>query len=390
MSALDGWIDVCRTGTWRTMAGEAVAVDAARLDRIAAAYAAGDPAPVVVGHPDTNAPAYGWVEGLRRAGDRLQARLRDLAPAFRSAVEAGRYAGRSIKFNGDRLVHIGFLGGVAPAVDGLAPTQFADDGAGQQFAFATDAGGALADGVSWHWIGWRSVLGIVRGLRERIVEAEGVEAADRAIPEYEIDGIERAAREAEEAAQGARFAAPGAADPITDTDTEPSQQEDDPVSGANDIAADLAAARTELDGREAEVAAREAALAAAERLQAAEAAIGPHVEAGRVLPGERARLAALLTALPQGDDAAISFASADGEVRETPAAAFEAFLAGLPRRVEYAARAGGPAPEQDRIEDSEAIAGEAQILLAQARDAGTTLTAADAVAQVRAKRGLPV
>ena len=125
MSALDGWIDVCRAGTWRDMAGRKVAIDEARLDRIVAAYARAGPAPVVVGHPETDAPAHAWIDALRRSGDRLQARLRDIAPAFRQAVEAGRYASRSIALQGDTLRHLGFLGGRTPAVPGLAPTRFA-------------------------------------------------------------------------------------------------------------------------------------------------------------------------------------------------------------------------------------------------------------------------
>ncbi len=125
MSALDGWIDICRAGNWHDMAGRDVRLDEDRLDRIIAAQSAADPAPVVVGHPEENAPAYGWVDSLRRVGDRLQAKLRDIAPAFREAVEDGRYAGRSIALQGDTLRHLGFLGGRAPAVPGLAPTCFA-------------------------------------------------------------------------------------------------------------------------------------------------------------------------------------------------------------------------------------------------------------------------
>ena len=53
MSALDGWIDVCRAGTWRDMAGREVALDEGRLDRIVATHATADPAPVVVGHLTT-------------------------------------------------------------------------------------------------------------------------------------------------------------------------------------------------------------------------------------------------------------------------------------------------------------------------------------------------
>ena len=53
MSALDGWIDICRAGSWRDMAGRDVRLDEDRLDRIVAAQAAADPTPVVVGHADS-------------------------------------------------------------------------------------------------------------------------------------------------------------------------------------------------------------------------------------------------------------------------------------------------------------------------------------------------
>ena len=106
------------------MRGREVALDGARFDALVAAYATADPAPVVVGHPSDYAPAYGWVDRLRCVGDRLQARLCDVAPAFREAVEAGCYAGRSIALVNNRLRHLGFLGGRAPAIPGLAPTQF--------------------------------------------------------------------------------------------------------------------------------------------------------------------------------------------------------------------------------------------------------------------------
>ena len=45
MSALDGWIDVCRTGTWTDMAGREVTLGATELDGIVESYAGADPAP---------------------------------------------------------------------------------------------------------------------------------------------------------------------------------------------------------------------------------------------------------------------------------------------------------------------------------------------------------
>ena len=132
MSALDGWFDILRTGAWQDMQGRTASFSESDLDAIVAASATGDPVPVVVGHPEADAPAYGWVERMRRTGDRLQVRLRDIDDAFRAAVEAGRYSGRSVALVSDgdgamRVRHLGFLGGRAPAVDGLAPTQFSGD-----------------------------------------------------------------------------------------------------------------------------------------------------------------------------------------------------------------------------------------------------------------------
>ena len=177
MSALDGWIDVCRTGTWRDSQGRTVPIDVGRLDRIVAAHGVADPAPVVVGHPEMDAPAFAWVDGLRRTGDRLQAKLRDIAAPFREAVEAGRYAGRSIALQGDTLRHVGFLGGRAPAVPGLAPTQFAAE------AETVVALAEVTLAGSMERAAWGALARMLRGMRERIIASDGQEAADAAIPD---------------------------------------------------------------------------------------------------------------------------------------------------------------------------------------------------------------
>ena len=392
MSALDGWIDVCRAGKWRDMQGREVALDETRLDRIVAAHATADPAPVVVGHPESDAPAYAWIDGLRRSGDRLQATLRDIAPPFREAVEAGRYAGRSIALQGDTLRHLGFLGGRAPAVPGLAPTRFA--AAPETVVALADA--TLAGGLEYA-AAWRALARMLRGMRERIIAADGQEAADAAIPDYEIEALAELARAVAESGPSDTRAALAA--PETDThardDIPADNGQEEPVSGEHDDAAlatrsaALDTRETDLAARETTLAAREAAQAAAGRLGAADAALAPHVEAGRVLPAERAGLASLLASLPDGDDALISFATADGdgETREAPRATLERFLTGLPKRVEYGTLAGGPVPAAV-AEDSPAIAAEARALQASEAERGVSITIPQAVDQVRTKRGL--
>ncbi len=392
MSALDGWFDVLRTGTWRDMRGVEATFSAGDLDGIVAATRAADPAPVVVGHPDTDAPAWAWIEDVRRVGDRLQARLRDLHPAFRSAVEEGRYAGRSVALMPDndlgvRIRHLGFLGGVPPAVEGLAPTRFsAPAEAVRTYELAA------ATPVRW---GIEAVGDILRSLREWIVERDGVERADRVVPEYRLERVTEAGRD-DEPVPGFAGAAPAPAPappPPSASDPPPaSSPEDTDMSGTPGAGA--SASETDLAARAAALDAREAVLAAAEASRAASEAVAPHVEAGRVLPAERAGLEALFASLPPdaGEGAReLVFASPDGsaEVRTPPRKLLLDFVAALPRRVEYRELAGDapPAPEtgfDPRAAGQDARAAREYVRLAAER--GETVTITEAVDVVRRQR----
>lgn len=91
--------------------------------------------------------------------------------------------------------------------------------------------------------------------------------------------------------------------------------------------------------------ARETAIAAAEHMATVDAIsreLQPHVEAGRVLPAQRAHLANFMAGLPDGADAqTIEFGEADdaGAVpKVSPRAYMKAFLATLPKQVEYGER----------------------------------------------------
>lgn len=86
-------------------------------------------APAVVGHPTDNSPAYGWVESLKVVGEKLVATFYDMADSFIEALEEGRYKTVSISlYPKDKLLrHIGWLGGVPPAVKGLVPVEFSEE-----------------------------------------------------------------------------------------------------------------------------------------------------------------------------------------------------------------------------------------------------------------------
>lgn len=93
-------------------------------------------APLVVGHPTMDAPAYGWTRALSFAEHKLVAFPVDVDPAFAELVNAKRYANISASFYAPDssvnpvpgvyyLRHVGFLGAHPPAVQGLKSPSFA-------------------------------------------------------------------------------------------------------------------------------------------------------------------------------------------------------------------------------------------------------------------------
>ena len=118
---------VFRTGTHRDSEGNERTWTNADLDHMVSAY---DPArheaPVVIGHPKDNSPAFGWVRRLERENDTLYADA-DLFPEFDEMVKEGLFKKRSISLYEDgTLRHIGFLGAQPPAIKGLPDIRFGD------------------------------------------------------------------------------------------------------------------------------------------------------------------------------------------------------------------------------------------------------------------------
>lgn len=90
-------------------------------------------APVTIDHQQSG-PAFGWVSALRRKGDRLVARLRDLNEEFLKLLRSGAFKKRSIelyrKFSQTGrpyLRALTFLGARPPEVKGLADITFAEE-----------------------------------------------------------------------------------------------------------------------------------------------------------------------------------------------------------------------------------------------------------------------
>lgn len=118
--------EIFKTGTHTSDKGVTKTYTEEDLNFIASSYnPAEHEAPVVIGHPVDNSPAFGWIESVKVVGDKLIAKAKDVVQEFSDAVKKGLYKKRSISLDKDgRLRHVGFLGGAAPAVKGLADIQF--------------------------------------------------------------------------------------------------------------------------------------------------------------------------------------------------------------------------------------------------------------------------
>jgi hypothetical protein len=124
------WIEAFKTGTHTDNQGQTKTVTIADLDHMVEKY---DPikngAPIVIGHPQSNAPAYGWVEALKRIGETLYFKAWYVTPEFTEMVKAGLFKKRSVSLYPDgTLKHIGFFGAMPPAIRGMKDIADFSDG----------------------------------------------------------------------------------------------------------------------------------------------------------------------------------------------------------------------------------------------------------------------
>lgn len=130
-------IEIFRAGTQVDDAGNAHHFSEADLADIARGYnPALREAPLTVGHPADNLPAYGWVKGLAANANLLLMDPHQVEPQFAEMVQTGRFKKRSASFYPPNspsnptpgkwyLRHVAFLGAQPPAVAGLKDIQFA-------------------------------------------------------------------------------------------------------------------------------------------------------------------------------------------------------------------------------------------------------------------------
>ncbi|KZL05525.1 hypothetical protein [Pseudovibrio sp. Ad26] len=364
-------IEVFRPGTFTSMGGTSFSITGDELSALAKRYdASANPVPVVVGHPKTNDPAYGWVQSFSydEASERLIAEVGELDPDFSEAVETGRYKKISMSFfqpgaasnpAGDELYprHVGFLGGAAPAVSGLKPVEFAggDDG-----TLTIEFGDRT----------FKDVASVFRRIRDFFIEEHGLETADRVISDWEISWIDDAGT---------------APEPVSDDFSTPPVKDDpvpNPKTPKTPQSAEFAAREATLQAREDELNKRESEARHKEHEDFAEGLINE----GRLASSYKPRVVALLDGLAGSDAGSVDFA--DGETTKTQDLLdlTKGLFKAQPKIVEFGETDLGETPA-DGTADTETIAREAVEFQAGQREAGIEVSTSDAVLHVRKKHG---
>lgn len=317
-------------------------------DMLRAAVKAYDPglhiAPIVVGHPKTDDPAYGWVERLEfneRTGE-IDAIPSQVEAQFGEMVQSGRFKTRSAswylpgspshplkgKAGHDSLYlkHVGFLGAQPPAVKGLKSVEFAE----------AEEGVVEFSDYSSRW-GFSSMAAIARAFREWLIADKGTEAADKVVPNYLITDLESAAKapDPEPAQASPAFAEE---DPMTIAELQAqvaALTAKISTLQANQKPADFAERETSLAAREAAVAAAEAAAARVTIESRVDAAIAD----GRLLKAQRQNAINFASSLADGETV-IEFSEGDKTEKVSQR---EAYLRGLEKAakiVDFGERSG--------------------------------------------------
>lgn len=370
-------LQIFKTGRHTPMSGNAIDFSDEIVKASVAAYdITKHQAPIVVGHPSIDAPAYGWIQSLSFSDGVMEAAPVDVDPQFAELVNQKKYKNISASFYGPDapgnpvpgtyyLRHVGFLGATPPSVKGLKAASFSDAEEGViQFGDYND----------------KIVARLFRSLRDYFIAQSGLDKADQVIPSWDLNALET------EAAQIDNNTSSSYSDPNPHINP---TQEDHSMSTLEQQQAALKKQQEELDAKQkalneqsASFAERENAILKKEqeahKLGCVEFCDGL-VKSGKMLPVHKPFFVELMSALKA--NAPIEFGEGDNKQKVTPLDGLKDYLSKQPVQVNFLEVGKGDV-EIANFGDPLAVAKEAQKYQdAQAKE-GNVITTADAVAHV--------
>ena len=367
------WFEIFRAGKHTDSKGNEAEFSQSDLQSVVNSFAP-KTAPLVIGHPKTDDPAWGWASELKIENDTLYAKAEEVSADFAEAVENKRYPNRSVRLtktdDGYKLAHIGFLGGKPPAVDGLA-WQFneAEDQATVEFEFAA------SERIESVALDASNVLvNLINNLKTFITDRFGADEARKVVPEYDADWL----NEQVILARHEKHTENAAKNQISAEFSAHSNQEDNTVT------------EEEKKALEAKLAASEAANATLkfnQRKFDAQTFIDTKVNGGKAPRLTNTEgIAEFMAHLESGEAQTFEFAAADGEQNKTiaPGEWFKGFLEALPEQKGLTAEFSQDDESEADIDNSaEALAAKAIDFQKSLAEKGITVSISSALEQVQ-------
>lgn len=368
--------EIFRTGTHTTAKGQTLTFAETDVADIVASY---DPAlhhaPIVIGHPKQDGPAYGWIKSLEVKDGRIVAVPEQVDTTFSEMVRDGKFSKRSAglyhptqagnptpgKYH---LRHVGFLGAEPPAIKGLKPVEFAEGELAIELEFSEYR-------TAW---AFDNVASLFRRIRDFIIETRDVETADKIVPPWDLDQIAQTA---------ADIRADGRVDEVRPhfSETEP---KDTTMKTAEQRQAELDARENDLKQRETDIAGRETTFSEnAKKTRATEDAafVTSIIEAGRLPIGLKESATALFSELDDGET--LTFSEGDETVTKSPRAAFRDLLGKLPVPVSTEELAKGDGPD---FSDPQHVATAIETEIKAAKVNGEDISPATALSRAKSRR----
>lgn len=335
-------IEFFKAGKHTDVNGNSVHITADHLRATAAAYNPSlHDAPLVVGHPKIDDPAYGWVKAVQfnEQTQKLEAIPHQVDAEFAELVNGGKYK----KVSGSFYLpdspcnpvpgvyypkHIGFLGATPPAVKGLKSVSFADDNEG------------VVEFADWDQM---TIAGLFRSLRDWIISKDGIETADGILPTYQIESLQINAAQDDEKPRNISFSEtsePG--EPMTPQEQAQFDALKAQVQTLTTENQTLAADKQTLTTQVASFAEAQKQTLHIGHVSFAEGLI----KAGKLLPADKDATVAMLDQLA-GNESTVEFGEGDGKQSQTPLAIYKAQLEKAPVVVNFGEHTGAGGDADD-------------------------------------------
>lgn len=346
-------------------------------DMLKKAVAAYDPAlheaPIVIGHPKDNHPAYGWIKGLSFTEDgQIVAEAGEINADFSELVAGGAYKKRSASWylpdspsnpkpGTLYLRHVGFLGAQPPAIKGLRDVSF------------SDAEEGVVEFADSPWA-WSTVAVLMRGIRDWIIGEKGIEAADKILPNFYLTELEAEGRKQIEtpapAVAVASFKEPE--NTMTPAEIQAMQDENTRLKADAAKAVDFAERETSLASREAVIARKEIE----DRVEAL-------VAAGKLLPAQKKASIDFAAGLADGE-AVIDFGEGDKAEKVSQREAYLRMIEQGPKLVEFNERSAENGAKTGEDLTAQELAEKATAYKTAMAAKGTEVSFTEAVAAAKA------